>query len=251
MPNIIILQETASTNDYVKRNAGTLPSGTVIIAVSQTAGRGQKGNSWEAEPGKNVTLSLLLKRPQVDVKKQFAISEAVSLAIVDELENYATGFKIKWPNDIYYGDRKIGGILIEHSLDAQGIEYTIAGVGVNINQQEFVSNAPNPVSLFQITGKTYDMELINSRFSEILERYCNFDGTSEQLDNLHNRYLASLYRYDGEPHSFVSPNGTHFHATIKAVAPDGTLTLCHSSDNSCHNYHFKEVGFVINQVRFL
>ncbi|MBQ2074888.1 MAG: biotin--[Muribaculaceae bacterium] len=152
MPNIIVLQETASTNDYIKRNAQILPTGTVIIAVRQTAGRGQKGNSWEAEPGKNVTLSLLVKRPNVEVKEQFAISEAVSLAIVDELENYASGFKIKWPNDIYYGNRKIGGILIEHTLDAKGIEYTIAGVGLNINQQVFVSGAPNPVSLFQITG---------------------------------------------------------------------------------------------------
>ena len=251
MPNIIVLQETASTNDYIKRNAQILPTGTVIIAVRQTAGRGQKGNSWEAEPGKNVTLSLLVKRPNVEVKEQFAISEAVSLAIVDELENYASGFKIKWPNDIYYGNRKIGGILIEHTLDAKGIEYTIAGVGVNINQQVFVSGAPNPVSLFQITGKTYDLDVINSRFSEILERYCSFDGTRKQLDKLHGRYLSKLYRYDGAPHTFVTPGGTHFRATIEAVAPDGTLTLRHASDNTCHNYHFKEVGFVINQVRFL
>ena len=251
MPNTILLQETASTNDYVKRNVDFLPSGTVIIAFMQTAGRGQKGNSWEAEPGKNTTLSLLVKKPNVGVKEQFAISEAVSLAIVDELENYASGFKIKWPNDIYYGERKIAGILIENSLGENGIDYSIVGVGVNINQQMFLSNAPNPVSLSQITGKTYDMNVINERLSEILERYCNFDGTQQQLENIHKRYLERLYRYDGEAHKFITPNGPPFMAVIDNVAPDGILTLRHISDKALHEYHFKEVGFVINRDIFL
>lgn len=251
MPNTILLQETPSTNDYIKRNAHILPSGTVIIAFKQTAGRGQKGNSWEAEPGKNATLSLLVKWPKIDVKDQFAISEAVSLAIVDELENYAQGFKIKWPNDIYYGDRKIGGILIEHSLSDDGIEYTIAGVGVNINQQIFVSGAPNPISLLHITGKTYDMNVISDRLSDILERYCNFDGSREQLEALHKRYLDKLYRYDGKPHKFIIPGGLMFDAIIKGVSPDGTMTLLHTSDNTLHDYRFKEVGFMINRVQFL
>ena len=251
MPNTILLQETTSTNDYIKRNVHILPSGTVIIAFKQTAGRGQKGNSWEAEPGKNATLSLLVKRPKISVKDQFAISEAVSLAIVDELENYASGFKIKWPNDIYYGDHKIGGILIEHSLADDGIDYTIVGVGVNINQQVFISGAPNPVSLTQITGKTYDMNVISDRLSEILERYCNLDGSQEQLETMHQRYLDKLYRYDGKPHLFVTPEGIQFEATIEAVASNGTLTLRHENDQSLHDYAFKEVGFVINKVRFL
>lgn len=251
MHNTILLQETTSTNDYLKRNAHILPSGTVIIAFEQTAGRGQKGNSWEAEPGKNATLSLLIKKPNVGVKDQFAISEAVSLAIIDVLETYAYGFKIKWPNDIYHGDSKIGGILIEHSLSGDGIEYTIAGVGVNINQQLFKSGAPNPISLTHITGRTYNMNIISEELSEKMERYCNFDGSSEQLKAMHQRYLKKLYRYDGKPHQFTTPDGTQFEATIEDVSPDGTLTLRHSSDSSLHGYRFKEVGFIINQKQFL
>ena len=113
MPNFILLQEVDSTNSYLKRNINLLEPWTVIEAYSQTAGRGQKGNSWEAAPGMNATFSMLISRPRVSVKEQFYISEAVSLAIVDTLEQYATGFSIKWPNDIYHGDNKICGILIE------------------------------------------------------------------------------------------------------------------------------------------
>ncbi len=251
MPNIIVLQETTSTNDFIKRNANTLQSGTLISAYKQTSGRGQKGNSWESEPGKNVTFSLLIKKPKVDVKEQFFISEAVSLAIVDALEKYATGFKIKWPNDIYYGDYKIGGILIEHSLDSEGIDYTVIGVGVNINQQVFISGAPNPASLTRITGDFYDMNVMTDEFGGLVERYCDFDGSREQLAALHKRYLKRLYRNDGMSHRFVMPDGTQFQAVIEAVSPDGTLTLRHTAENSLHHYHFKEVGYVINRVKYL
>ncbi len=251
MPKTILLQEVTSTNDYLKRNAHILPSGTMIIAFKQTAGRGQKGNSWEADPGKNATLSILLKKPKIGVNEQFAISEAVSLAIVEVLEKYAAGFKIKWPNDIYYGDQKIGGILIEHSLDSDGIDYSIAGVGVNINQQVFISGAPNPVSLTRITGKTYDMNVISDQLGEALDRYCNLDGSRKQLAAMHQRYLDKLYRHDGKPHLFTTPDGTQFKASIETVAPDGTLTLWHSNDGSFHNYRFKEVGFVINKKNFI
>lgn len=251
MPQTILLQETTSTNDYLKRNADALPTGTVIAAYKQTQGRGQKGNSWEAEPGKNATQSILVKKPNLDIKEQFFLSEAVSLAVIDMLEKYAHGFKIKWPNDIYYGDRKIGGILIEHSLGDDGIDYTIAGVGVNINQQMFTSNAPNPISLILITGKTYDMNIITEELSAALNRYCHFDGSRQQLDNLHKRYLEHLYRYDGKPHMFTTPSGKLFEAIIQNVEPDGALVMRHTIDNTLHHYRFKEVGFVINQFPYI
>ena len=251
MPNIILLQKTSSTNDFVKRMVSTLKSGTLISAYHQTAGRGQKGNIWEADPGKNVTMSLLIKKPHVGVKEQFAISEAVSLAIVDALEKYVEGIKIKWPNDIYYNDSKIGGILIEHSLADGAIDYTIAGVGVNINQQIFASGAPNPVSLKIITGKDYDMNNINDLFGKKLEKCCDLDGSPEQLKKLHQQYLKKLYRYDGKPYHFIVPQGKPFEAIIHDVALDGTLTLRHIADDTLHNYQFKEVGFIINKMRYL
>lgn len=251
MINFLIFQELTSTNDYLKRNASILPSGTVIAAFKQSAGRGQKGNSWESEPGKNSTLSLLLKKPNIAVKEQFYLSEAVSLAIVDMLEQYAHGFKIKWPNDIYYNDRKISGILIEHSLSSEGIEHTIIGAGVNINQQVFISGAPNPVSLSNITGQLYKTVQLTEQLGEKIMEYCQFDGSREQLEALHQRYLEHLYRYDGEPHTFLSPQGEQFEAVIHSIAPDGTLTLLHTLDNTLHDYRFKEVGFVINKKKFI
>ena len=249
MINFLIFQELTSTNDYLKRNASILPSGTVIAAFKQSAGRGQKGNSWESEPGKNSTLSLLLKKPNIAVKEQFYLSEAVSLAIVDVLEQYAHGFKIKWPNDIYYNDRKISGILIEHSLSGEGIEHTIIGAGVNINQQVFISGAPNPVSLSNITGQLYKTVQLTEQLGEKIMEYCQFDGSREQLEALHQRYLEHLYRYDGEPHTFLSPQGDQFEAVIHSIAPDGTLTLLHTLDNTLHDYRFKEVGFVRPMVQ--
>ena len=251
MSKIILLQETPSTNDFLKRMVSTFESGTLISAYRQTAGRGQKGNTWEAEPGKNITMSLLIKRPRVGVKDQFAISEAVSLAIVEALEKYVKGFKIKWPNDIYFNDCKIGGILIEHSLAGSEIDYTIAGVGVNINQQVFTSGVPNPVSLKLITGEDYDMNIISEEFGEKLEQCCGLEGTQDNLKALHQRYLSKLYRFDGEPYPFVTPQGKQFQAIIQNVSLDGILTLRHTADDTLHDYRFKEVGFVINKTRFL
>ena len=144
MPRYILLHETSSTNSYLSRMASILPSGTVIYTNSQTSGRGQRGNSWEAEPGKNLTFSMLVKQPAVVPSKQFRISEAVSLAVVEWLSQYSDGFSVKWPNDIYYNDKKICGILIEHVLCGNAIVHTIVGVGINVNQQHFLSDAPNP-----------------------------------------------------------------------------------------------------------
>lgn len=251
MPRYILLQEVPSTNTYLKSMAHMFESGTVIQAYVQTAGRGQKGNSWEAAPGKNATFSQLIKKPRIDVKEQFFLSEAVSLAIVDALEHYVDGLKIKWPNDIYYKDSKLCGILIENSLGDDGIEHTIAGVGVNLNQRLFLSGAPNPVSLLNITGQIYDIEEVTYRICENIERYTDFDGSREQLDALHERYLSKLYRHDGKTHPFVLPDGCSFEASIEAVAPDGTITLRHAKDDTLHDYSFKQVGFIIDKKRFM
>lgn len=252
MPNFILVQEVDSTNSYLKRNINLFGAWTVIEAYTQKAGRGQMGNSWEAAPGKNSTFSMLIKRPCVSVQEQFFISEAVSLAIVDTLEQYTTGFTIKWPNDIYHGDSKIGGILIEQSLDIDGrIEHSIVGVGVNLNQHMFTSGAPNPISLSNITGKEYSIEEVNHSICEKIEQYCSFDGSAEQLNRMHQRYLSKLYRNDGKPHQFTTPDGQQFEAIIHSVQPNGTITLRHTSDGTQHDYLFKEVGFVINRIKFL
>ena len=201
-----------------------MPSGTVIPTPRQTAGRGQRGNSWEMEPDKNLAFSYLLKNPAVAPAEQFYISEAASLAVVDALSDILPGVTVKWPNDIYYGDRKLAGMLIEHSLTSTKISQTIIGIGLNVNQQKFISDAPNPVSLSQITGREHDL-------TELLHAICN-------------RIEEHLYRHDGAMHPFALPGGEQIEATIADVHRDGILTLRHA-DGTMHDYAFKEVAFVI------
>lgn len=245
MPRYILLHNTASTNTYLSKMATILPSGTVIHTHNQSEGRGQRGNSWEAEPGKNITFSMLVKRPAVAVSHQFAISEAVAVGIVDVLNEYAKGFTIKWPNDIYHHNSKVCGILIEHSIMGSGINHSIIGVGLNINQTTFVSDAPNPISLAQITGKEFDLDDVLHKVCESIERRCAFDNYSEEdFANLHQEFLSMLYRNDGEFHSFAYPDGTLFGAKIVDVEPYGMIVL-EKEDGTTERYAFKEISFII------
>lgn len=245
MPRYILLHETASTNSYMARMASMLPGGTVIHTPRQTAGRGQRGNSWEAEPGKNLSFSLLLKQPAVAPNQQFYISEAASLAIVDVLNAITPGFTVKWPNDIYFADSKIAGILIEHTLTTKAIGHTIIGAGINVNQTCWLSDAPNPISLQQITGREHDLTALLHDVCSRIEQYCNFAGyTQSQFDELHRRYCAHLYRADSLPHTFALPDGSRFEATIHDVLPDGTFCLLRTDGQLCQ-FAFKEVAFVI------
>ncbi len=222
-----------------------LPGGTVIYTPEQTAGRGQRGNSWESEAGKNVIFSMLLKTPAVPVSNQFYISEAVSLAVVEVLSQYADGFTIKWPNDIYYKDLKICGMLIEHSIMGMSINYSILGVGINVNQKKFLSDAPNPVSLIQILGYETSIQEVLHKVCEEIERRCSFETYNDtSFEALHKEYLSRLYRKDGELHKFELPDGTVFLAKIADVESSGMLML--ERENSViERYAFKEVGFVL------
>ena len=248
MPHYIKVSQTASTNTYLSRLAATLPGGTVIYTPSQTAGRGQKGNSWESEDGKNLTFSLLLKHPPVKARDQFYLSEAAALAVVEALTEAAdNGFTVKWPNDVYWQDKKICGMLIENSLDGSEIATCIIGIGINVNQERFVSDAPNPVSLINITDREHDLDVLLRRVcSRIEELVASLDDDTAR-EELHQRYMAALYRNDGALHPYEDAAGHRFMATVADIAPDGTLTLRHE-DSTCHNYLFKEVRHIINEV---
>ena len=247
MPRYIHLTETASTNSYLAGTAHVLPGGTVIYTFRQTAGRGQKGNHWESQDNKNLTFSMLLKDTGVEAAQQFCISEAVALAIVDVLQEHAgAGFSIKWPNDIYYHDSKICGLLIENSLRGTSIEHSVVGVGLNINQLQFVSDVPNPISLSLITGQEYNLEQLLHEVCQHMELACDALKQEQARHDMHQDYLKALYRNDGAQHPFARPDGTQFMASIVDVAPDGLLTLRHS-DGSLHGYAFREVKHVIDQ----
>jgi len=150
----IRLHSTDSTIDFLKHYRPVSPKDMILVTADfQTAGRGQAGNSWESEAGKNLLFGLLFHPREVEANRQFILSQAVALSICETLSDYAEDIRIKWPNDIYWKDRKICGMLIENTLVGRCIENCIIGAGININQQTFCSDAPNPVSLRQITGK--------------------------------------------------------------------------------------------------
>lgn len=247
MPKYILVHSTESTNSYLSKMAMLLPSGTVIHTPEQTAGRGQRGNSWESETGKNALFSVLLKKPAVPVVSQFYISEAVALAVVTVLSRYADGFTIKWPNDIYYGDRKVCGMLIEHSIMGASINHSILGVGINVNQTEFKSDAPNPMSLAQIMGREISVDEVLRSVCEEIERRCKFENYSDaDFSELHDEFLSKLYRRDGKYHDFSLPTGEVFAAKIADVKPTGMLVLEKQADDVQQWFAFKEVAFVIN-----
>lgn len=240
--HIIKLDETTSTNTYLNEldNNTEQAEGCVVTTHTQSAGRGQRGNSWEAAPGKNLTFSYLLRPQGIAPQEQFIISQIASLSVVDTLLQYIDNVTIKWPNDIYYCDKKIAGILIEHNLSGMEISRTIVGIGLNINQETFISDAPNPVSLSQITGQKYNLDNI---LAEILE------ATSQRYNGYHNNktalqhdYAQTLYRRKGF-HLYRDNNGT-FEAAIKEVKPDGHLILSDTKGNE-RCYAFKEVAFII------
>ena len=239
--NFIHLEEAKSTNTYLLTQAQDLPDRTVVYTWRQTAGRGQKGNSWESEPGMNLAFSLLLKRPPVEIKKQFCISEAVSIAICDCLSQFADGFKVKWPNDIYHHDRKICGILIENSLEGTKIAHSVIGVGININQTLFVSDAPNPVSLCQIIGHEVDLEQL---LSALLDSFCSYYQMIEQgqYDAISGLYHLALYRAHGF-YRFRDAQG-EFEGSIIEVEDTGRMIM-RDKQGMIREYMFKEIEFII------
>ena len=164
----IYIEEVDSTNHFLRDYQPQGEEMTIVYTDYQTAGRGQGTNRWESEQGKNITFSILTHPREVPVTKQFVLSMAGGMAVKDALDIYATGFSVKWPNDIYWHDKKISGTLIETSVSGKCINDCIFGVGVNINQQRFMSDAPNPISLFQILGRETDrMEVLR----QIVERF--------------------------------------------------------------------------------
>ena len=240
--NIIHIETVDSTNTYLKRliDKEVLEEGTVIVTNNQTAGKGQRGNSWESEAGKNITCSMLLYPTFLPVQRFFLLSEVVSLGVKETLDAYTDRITIKWPNDIYHNERKIAGILIENGFIGNEFNLSIAGIGLNINQEHFLSDAPNSVSLKQITGKSYDTEVILEELSKnIFKKYLRLmAGLS---DSIILEYHKALYRKTGF-HRYEDHNGI-FNAYIDFISEDGLLHLV-TDLNEERIYAFKDVRFI-------
>lgn len=242
---IIKLESTPSTNTFISLHRADLEPPCMIMALEQTAGRGQRGNSWESEPGKNLTFSIYLTPHDFPARNQFFISEAFALGILDALAAIGVDARVKWPNDIYVADRKLCGILIEHSVMGMNLMHTIAGAGINLNQQRFLSDAPNPVSVWQLKGEETDVEWMAIRVAECVERRLDALFRGADATALHAEYMGSLWRGDGAYYSFRDVVADErFEARIEDVEPLGHLILA-GRDGVCRRYAFKEVEFLL------
>ncbi|RHJ90798.1 biotin--[acetyl-CoA-carboxylase] ligase [Parabacteroides bouchesdurhonensis] len=240
-PRIIRLEETTSTNSYLRQLLfkESLPEGSVVVAQTQTAGRGQIGNVWESETGKNLTFSIVLYPDCIPANRQFLISQITSLSVKETLEAYTNDVAVKWPNDIYWKDKKICGMLIENDLSGHNMYCSIIGIGINVNQAVFFSDAPNPVSLCQIIGKEIDKEELLDRFLHIFYNYYLLLLQDKQND-IRDAYRSALYRKDGF-FPFTDENGT-FEACIYDIELTGHLIL-QLQDGCLRRYAFKEVSY--------
>ena len=240
--SLIYLPETDSTNRYLQNllKSEDLTNETLVWTDFQTAGRGQLGNSWESEAGKNLMFSLLFYPKRLPANRPFVIAELAALCVKHVLDKFVPDITVKWPNDVYWHDRKIGGVLIENSLSEGLISRSVIGIGLNINQEQFCSNAPNPVSLKQITGTTYDrmniLEQLRLSFHALREQF-----EAEGMEGIHREYLQALYRREGF-YLFSDANGT-FEACIRHVELSGHLVL-ERPDKTLSRYAFKEVNYL-------
>ena len=238
---ILFHDTVSSTNDLAAEllASGEAGDGTIVQAGEQQKGRGQAGNRWEAEPVKNLTMSLILRPHYLSPDKQFLISKMVSLAIVDLLKEYTANISIKWPNDIYVGGDKIAGILIEHSISGNIIDSTIAGVGLNINQVDFSPDIPNPVSLKMVTGFNHPVKQVLKQLCTHLN-YWNTHLVDGDYSTIDNEYHSLLYRLDTL--STYICNGLRVNGTITGVDGCGRLLL-RDEGGAIKRYGFREISF--------
>lgn len=238
---LIHLAETPSTNETLTRlcEQGPVTDFTVIQADYQSAGKGQRGNHWEAEPGRNLLFSFVFHPSFLEARQQFLLSKMVALAMKEALDELTEGICIKWPNDIYWHDRKLAGILIENVLGGMFVDQCIVGIGLNVNQLEFRSDAPNPVSLHQILGEETPRGALLDAFMNRVQRYYGMLQRGE-TEEISRRYFEALYRTDAM-YPYLDAHGP-FLGRITDVEEDGHLRITDEM-GGVRRYAFKEVKY--------
>ncbi|HRI78397.1 MAG TPA: biotin--[acetyl-CoA-carboxylase] ligase [Cyclobacteriaceae bacterium] len=237
---LIYVPECHSTNSLLNElnDQSPLPEGAVVVTSNQTAGRGQRGNSWITEPGRNLTCSILLNPRFLPAKDQFQLNMMVSLSILSALKGLvAQIIKLKWPNDLYIEGRKVGGILIESQLQGDSLSTSIVGIGININQESF--DQPLAASLYNFAHSEFDLNEIFELTMESLE-YEYEELRSGRTALLKQRYLNALYKYE-EEHQFETDSLT-FSGFIQDVDEQGKLMI--NSQGLIRRFAFKEVRFL-------
>jgi len=236
-----------STNSEALRRFKECDDFTVVASKYQTLGRGQRGTNWESESGRNLTFSLILKSYSIKADKQFIIAQIITIGIKKYLKSRGVNAKIKWPNDIYVGDKKVCGILIEHFLSGDNLAGSVIGIGLNLNQDKFNSNAPNPVSMKIILNKEFELEeeleALVGYIYEIYYPFINFSSNSS-INRLDTEYHNSLYRLD-EFHQYQeTPDGEIINARINGIDNNACLLL-EKEDGTVKRYSFKEVKYIL------
>ncbi len=241
--NINFISDLPSTNNYLinlLKNTD-LREGTIITTNYQSDGRGQPGNKWESEDNKNLLFSLLLFPAMIRPEEQFIISMTLSLGIYDFINRNIPFSYIKWPNDIYIKNDKIAGLLIENSIMDDQIEYSVAGIGLNVNQKNFTSDAPNPVSLSLITGLKYDLaSCLKELAADLDRRYKQLISGNYYI--IRSEYTARLFRLN-EWSKFRDSDGVYT-GRIISVTNNGRLQV-EKRSGAVKDYSFKEIEFIL------
>ena len=221
-----------STNNYAMRRVkeGVAAHGTAYFAFEQTAGKGQRNKHWHSAKGENIILSVVLETEGLLLSQQFVLSVIAALSAVDLFNNYTTYLaSIKWPNDIYFGDRKAGGILIETVVSEDQCRFAVIGFGLNINQTVFDDSLKNPTSLKQVTQNNYNIRTLSEELCGRLEqRFQQFQKGEENV--LLGEYNQLLYKRDLE--AKFKKDTRIFSGTIKRVDRFGRLTICNSMEET-------------------
>lgn len=239
----IEINSVESTNNYAMQliQQGLAKHGTVCFAHAQTAGKGQRGKGWYAKAGENITMSVVFNTNTLQVSEQFGLSAAIALGVYDFFRFYTAGDTfVKWPNDLYWRDRKAGGILIENILRGKEWQWAVAGIGININQTVFDIETKNPVSLKQITGKEYSPVVLAKELCEHVGHWYN------QLMNKGTAFLLEAYNtvlYKRGQHIKLKKNSAVFECVLKGVNAYGQLVVEGTLEQ---NFNVGEVEWIIS-----
>lgn len=238
-----------STNSEARRQLPANAKMSVYAAKFQTAGRGQRGNKWSSAAGQNLTFSVLLnfthpQMPDLAVRNQFLLSIASALSVSDLLRKLNIRNTIKWPNDIYIGRRKVCGMLIENIVGNTGLEHSIIGIGLNLNQTEFPPELVNPTSVLVSSGLRTVPEDVLDGFLDIFSGYMPYLSDIEGINEIRNKYVSRLFGLGVSREYHDCLRNVDFTGTIKGISEEGLL-LMEMPDKTVSNYSFKEVSYII------
>ena len=236
-------EELDSTNNELLRHVGDYDNLSVVAAVNQTAGRGQRGNRWISAPGDNLTFSFLLKPSGLPAREVMAVTCFATLAVRDALRAEGVPAVVKWPNDIYVGKKKICGMLVENGLDGADIDWSVIGIGINLNQTKFPVEIQNPTSLKRLTGRSYELEPFLEKVCREIEKRLPELETPEGRKGLLSAYERDLFQ-KGSPASYRDlATGEEFTGTILGITPEGLLRM--EAEGRERTFGFKEIGYIL------